>query len=93
MIGSYLRETDKTPRLCLACETELAIRIIFEPISELAPRQLEGIHGTRFDACSDVRLYQLLKDGTTDAEIRSELDLLASILTEACTEDVFRGRH
>ena len=93
MIGSCLRETDETPRLCLACETESAIRIIFELIFELALRQLERIHGTRCDACGDVRLYQLLKDGTTDAEIRSELGVLASILTEACSEAVVRGRH
>ncbi len=93
MIGSYLRDTDKTPHLCLACQTESATCISFEPISELAPPQLESIHGTRCDACGDVRLYQLLKDGTTDAEIRSELDILAGILTEACSEDLYRGRH
>ena len=93
MIGSYLRDTDNTPRLCHACQTESALRIIFEPISDLAPPQLESIHGTRCDTCGDVRLYQLLKDGTTDAEIRSELDILAGILTEACSEDIYRGRH
>jgi hypothetical protein len=93
VIGCYLRDTDETPRLCLACQTESASLVIFEPISDLAPRQLECIHGTRCAACGDVRLYQLLKDGTTDAEIRSELDILAGILTEACLQDEYRGRH
>ena len=70
MIGSYLRDIDERPRICLACQTESATLVIFEPISDLAPPELESIHGTRCDACGDVRLYQLLKDGTTDAEIR-----------------------
>jgi len=93
VIGSYLRDTDQTPCICLACQTDSASRVIFEPISDLAPPQLESIHGTRCDACGDVRLYQLLKDGTTDAEIRSELDILAGILTEACLQDEYHGRH
>ena len=92
-MGSYLRDVDEEPRLCFACQTESATRVVFEPISDLAPPQLQSIHGTRCDACGDVRLYQLLKDGTTDAEIREELDVLAAILTDACSEDVYRGRH
>lgn len=93
MISSYLRETDNTARPCYACQTDSAALVVFEPISDLAPPQLESIHGTRCDACGDVRLYQSLKDGTTDAEIRSELDILAKILTEACSEVVSRERH
>jgi hypothetical protein len=93
VIGSYLRDTDNTLRLCLACETESATRVNFSPISDLAPPQIDRIHGTRCDACGDVRLYQILKDGTTDVAIRSELDILAEILTGAHYEVVSRGRH
>jgi hypothetical protein len=67
--------------------------VIFEPISDLAPARLESIYGTRCDACGDVRLYQLLNDGTTDAEIRSELDIPAKILTAACSEELSNVRH
>jgi len=81
---SYLRDVDEEPRLCFSCQTESATRVVFEPISDLAPPQLQSIHGTSCDACGDVRLYQLLKDDTTDAGIREELDVLAKILTEAC---------
>ena len=81
MIGSYLRDTAESLRFCYACQTESATRVSFEPISELAPPELERIHGTRCDACGDVRLYQLLKNGTTDAEIRSELDVCGAVPT------------
>ncbi len=93
MISSYLHDTDETPRHCYACETKSATRISFAPISELAPSELKSIHGTRCDACGDVRLYQLLKDGTVDAAIRAELDELACILTEACAEGLSHDRH
>ena len=93
VISSYLHDTDETLRHCYACETKSATRISFEPISELAPSQLESIHGTRCDACGDVRLYQLLKDGTVEAAIRAELDELAWILTETCSEGLSHGRH
>jgi len=93
VISSYLHDTDETLHHCYACETKSATRISFAPISELAPPQLEGIHGTRCDACGDVRLYQLLKDGTTDAAICAELDELAWILTEACCEGLSHARH
>ncbi len=92
-MGSYLRDVDEQPRHCFACQTESATRVVFEPISDLAPPQLQSIHGTRCDACGDVRLYQLLKDGTTDADIRADLDVLAKILTEACSEVLPSGRH
>ena len=93
VISSYLHDTDETLHHCYACETKSATRISFAPISELAPPQLKSTHGTRCDACGDVRLYQTLKDGTVEAAIRAELDELAWILTETCSEGLSHGRH
>jgi hypothetical protein len=61
--------------------------------SRRAPPQLKSIHGTRCDPCGDIRLYQLLKDGTTDPAIRIEIDELAWMLTEAYVEGLFHQRH
>ncbi len=93
MIGSILCDVGGSLLNCYACQTKAVTLVSIEPISKLALPQLESIHGTRCDACGDVRLYQFLQDGTTDADIRAELDELACYLTEACSEDLSRGRH
>ena len=93
MIGHYLHDSDQTLLLCLACETISATRVEFAPVSALAPCQIKRIHGTRCDACGDVRLYQDRNDGSTDPEVREELDILARILTDACSEAASHERH
>ncbi len=93
MIGSYLRETDTKPRYCYACQTQSATNVCVDPIADLAPENLLYIHGTRCDACGDVRLYQLLKDDTTDSAIREELDVLAMMLTKVFQEGLSDERH
>ncbi len=93
MIGSCLRDTDTKLRHCYACRTEAATNVSFEPSSNLTPAKLVNIYGTRCDACGDVRLFQLLNDGTTDPAIREELDVLAMMLTEACLEEIDRAQR
>ena len=93
VIGSILCDTGDTVCIYYACQTESGRTVSNEPLSKLAPTQLASIHGTRCDACGDVRPYQLLKDGTTDAGIRAELDEFAGFLTEACSEAISHERH
>ncbi len=50
------------------CQTNSAVRTSIPNVAGLAPDSIESVHGTRCDACGDVRLYQVSKDGTTDAD-------------------------
>lgn len=93
MIGSLLRDAHATPVTCHSCRTNSAALVRIEDVDELALDSIESVHGTRCDACGDVRLYQVLKDGTTDPDIRTYLDDLALLLTAACYQEASRERH
>ncbi len=93
VIGSILRDVVGPPTVCLACQTRSAAPVCIEPVSSLAPTELLSVHGTRCDACNDVRLYQVLQNGTTDPDIRFYLDELAYTLTLALSKRRSHGLH
>jgi len=78
---------------CHSCQTNSAALVSIDDVEGLAPDSIERVHGTRYDTCGDVRLYQVLKDGTTDPDVRTYLDELAYFLTAAWYQETSRERH